>query len=164
MKRFVLAAAAVLAVLFSSCEKQEVQHTGDLSGNLYGVWALETKTETYQSNSSGGKQTTREIDYSGVNFYLAMGEFPFPHAIAKKGSFTTFDLDDVDVDAVIFTYNAEKQQIEFKKRLWLSDNFLTYNMILDGTFDVLELSEKRFVIQQTGVLTGTTTYSFSRYK
>lgn len=79
--------------------------------------------------------------------YLALGEFPFPHAIAKKGSFTEFDLDDVDVDAVRFTFDADKKQISFLKQLWLSEGLL-YHMRLSGTYDVLELTDTRFVIQQ----------------
>jgi len=164
MKKFLFAAAVASLAIFASCEKQGVTHTGDVSGDLYGVWALDTKTEVYQPNSAGGEKTEKTTDYSEVHFYLALGELPFPHAIAKKGSFTEFDLDDVDVDAVTFTFNADQKKISFNKRLWLSDNLLTYNMILDGTFDVLELTDKKFVIQQTSALLGTTTYSFTRYK
>ena len=106
-----------------------------------------------------------ETDYSGVHFYLALGEFPFPHAIAKKGSFTDFDLDDVDVDAVGITYNEDQKKISFKKKIWLSDSFLQYNMILDGTLDVLELTDKNFVIRKSDSFTGRiTTYYYSKYK
>ena len=38
-------------------------------------------------------------------------------------------------------------------------------MKLDGTYDVLELSDKQFIIQQENVLLKTiTTYTFKRYK
>jgi len=164
MKKLLFAAAIACLAIFSSCDKQGVIHTGDVSGNLYGVWALSTKTEVYQSGSSENEKTEKTTDYSKVHFYLALGEFPFPHAIAKKGSFSDIDLDDVDVDAVMFSFNADQKKISFSKRLWLSDELLSYNMILDGTFDVLELTEERFVIQQTSNLLGTTTYSFTRYK
>jgi len=160
MRKFLFAAALACMALFTSCEKEGVSHTGDTSGNLYGVWALDTKTETIQSSD---EQSTDKVDYSSVHFYLALGEFPFPHAIAKKGSFTDFDLDDVDVDAVSFTYNADEKKISFKKTLWLSDNLLTYNMILSGTFDVLELTDKKLVLEQEeAIINKTTTYSFHR--
>lgn len=160
----ILVVAAMCLALFSSCEKQAVPNTGDTSGNLYGVWALVKKTETSNSNNTGSDQTTKETDYSSVNFYLAIGEFPFPHAIAKKGSFTTFDLDDVDVDGTAITYNKDMKKISFKERLWLSDEFLSYNMILKGTFDVLELTDENFVIKQDSDILGTTTYHYKKYK
>lgn len=144
--------------LFTSCEKEGVPHTGDKTGDLYGVWILNTKAETVVTDS---EVNTTETDYTKVHFYLALSEFPFPHAIAKKGSFTDIDLDDVDVDAVTFTYNADESKISFKKKLWLSDELFTYNMILDGTFDVKELTEKTLVIsQENALLKKTTSYSF----
>ncbi len=145
--------------LFTSCEKQGVPHSGDKTGNLYGIWALSKKTtETLETD---GSTTTKWADYTNNHFYLALSEFPFPHAIAKKGSFTNFDLDDVDVDAVRFTYNSDDKKISFLKTIWLSDELLTYNMILSGTFEVVELSGSKFVIQQT-VANVTTTYTFLR--
>lgn len=160
MKKILFAAAIACLALFTSCEKEGVENTGDTSGNLYGVWVLDTVAES----AGAGKEVT-ETDYSGVHFYLALGEFPFPHAIAKKGSFTDFDLDDVDVDAVGITYNEDQKKISFKKTIWLSDNFLQYNMILDGTLDVLELTDKNFVIRKSDSFTGKiTTYYYSKYK
>lgn len=161
MKRIVFAALIACMALFVSCEKENIPHTGDTTGTLYGVWTLTSKTETLQSGSG---QTNKETDYTKCHFFLALSEFPMPHAIAKKGSFTELDLDDVDVDAVFFTYNAEQKKISFKKTIWLSDEALKYNMILNGTFDVLELTDKKLVIQQTSALTGTVTYTYSRYK
>ena len=160
MKRLLFLAAIV--ALFASCEKEGVPHTGDVSGNLYAVWALKTKTVVTQTNN--GPETV-DTDYTNNHFYVAFGEFPFPHAIAKKGSFTDFDLDDVDVDAVRFTFNADQRQISFLSRLWLSDEILTKNMILDGTFEVLELTDQKFVIrQENSLLKTTTTYTYNKYK
>ena len=159
MKKVLFAAAIACLSLFVSCEKG-VPHTGDTTGDLYGVWALKTKTEVLVT-SDGTK--TNEVDYSSCHFYLTLSEFPFPHAIAKKGSLTSLDLDDVDVDAVTFTYNQVLKQISFNKRLWLSDDLLKYNMLLSGTFDVQELTDKTFVISQE-LLGATTIYSYERYK
>lgn len=160
MRKYVLAAIiASLALLFVSCQ-EKVDHTGDQTKMLYGIWALKTKTEAVQTSDG---VSSKDVDYTNVHFYLTLSEFPFPHAIAKKGSFTDLDLDDVDVDAVGFTYNQDQKKISFKKRLWLSDDLLTYNMILDGTFDVLELSDNSLVLrQESTILKTTTTYTFQR--
>ena len=144
MKKFLISAAFASLFLFVSCQKENVPHTGDVTGNLYAVWALDTKTEI--TKNSGGEKVSKE-DYSEFHFYLAFGEFPFPHVIAKKGSFTDLDLNDVDVDPAIFTYNADKRQISFSKALSLSEG-LFHHMRLSGTYDVLELTDKTLIIQQ----------------
>lgn len=161
MKKLIYLAIIACTALFASCEKEGVTHTGDETGNLYGIWALTTKTTI--TKASDGSATTQETDYTSNHFYLALSEFPFPHAIAKKGSFTDFDLDDVDVDAVRFTYNSEESKITFKKTIWLSDEALMRNMILTGTFEVPKLTENEFVIQQT-VGNVTTVYSYKKQK
>ena len=71
MKKILFAAALACLALFTSCEKEGVENTGDTSGNLYGVWVLDTVAES----AGAGKEVT-ETDYSGVHFYLALGEFP----------------------------------------------------------------------------------------
>ena len=161
MKRFLFFAAILAAALFTSCEKQGVPHTGDVTGNLYGVWALTTKSVVDRNDSS----KAIDEDYTNVHFYVAFGEFPFPHAIGKKGSFTQFDLDDVDVDGAMITYNSDQRKISFtSSKIWLTEG-LRYSMKLDGTYDVLELSEKQFIIRQENILLKTvTTYTFKRYK
>lgn len=160
MKKTFLLAVIVCLALFTSCEKQGVPHTGDLTGNIYGIWELTTKTEAIQTSEG---IDTKEADYTKVHFYLALAEFPIPHAIAKKGSFTDLDLDDVDVDGSTFTFNADQKKISFKKVLWLSDELLTYNMLLTGTFDVLELTDKTLVIrQEETLLNRTVTYTYTK--
>lgn len=161
MKRLLCLAALVCMSIFISCEKEDVPHTGDYSGDLYGIWALTTKSETYPNPD--GEKVTYDEDYTSHHFYLVLSEFPFPHAVGKKGSLSAFDLDDVDVDAVRFSYNATQHQINFKKTIWLSDELLTRNMILSGTFDVMELSDTQLIIQQYERLTGKTVgYTYVR--
>lgn len=158
-KTFLLAVIACIA-LFTSCEKQGVPHTGDLTGNIYGIWELTSKPEAIQTSEGVDK---KDYDYTKVHFYLALAEFPIPHAIAKKGSFTDLDLDDVDVDGSTFTFNAEQKKISFKKILWLTDELLTYSMLLSGTFDVLELTDNTFVIQQEEpLIKRTVTYTYTK--
>lgn len=161
MKKLIYLAIIACTALFASCEKEGVTHTGDETGNLYGIWALTTKTTI--TKASDGSATTQETDFTSNHFYLALSEFPFPHAIAKKGSFTDLDLDDVDVKAAQFTYNSEESKITFKKTIWLSDEALMRNMILTGTFEVPKLTENEFVIQQT-VGNVTTVYSYKKQK
>ena len=43
MKNFFYMAAIACLALFTSCEKQGVDHTGDDTGKLYGRWVLDTK-------------------------------------------------------------------------------------------------------------------------
>ena len=161
MKKIFFAAALACLALLVSCQ-ESVPHTGDDTGALYGIWAMKTKTEAVKN--SDGTVTDNTVDYSSVHFYLTLSEFPVPSAIAKKGSLTDLDLDDVDVDGVLFTYNKDKKQISFKKTLWLTEG-LKYNIHLSGTFDVVELTDKALVLRQENSLLGTvTTYTFQRQK
>ena len=160
MKKFSFLAALACMSLFVSCSKGDVPHTGDNSGKLYGIWTLNTKTEI--TKDSEGKETSKSVDYTENHFYLALSEFPIPHAIAKKGSFTQFDLKDVDVDGSQFSYNASKKLISFKKTLWLTQG-LNYEMRLSGTYKVLEMTRTRLVLQKES-FGAPTTYTFHRYK
>jgi hypothetical protein len=145
MKKMLFAAIIACLALFTSCGVSSVRHTGDLSGAIYGVWALESKNQ---------------VDYSGVHFYLSLSEPRI--ALAKKGSFTQFDLKDVDVDGSQFSYNASKKQISFTKTLWLTQG-LRYEMRLSGTYKVLEMTRTKLVIQKES-LGGKTIYTFRRYR
>ena len=145
MKKILLAAAFVCLLLLTSCGGTRIRHTGDLSGSIYGVWALESKNQ---------------VDYSGVHFYLSLSEPRI--ALAKKGSFTQFDLKDVDVDGSQFSYNASRKQLSFTKTLWLTQG-LKYEMRLSGTYKVLEMTRAKLVIQKESLGTKTT-YTFRRYK
>ena len=158
MKKILIAAAGACASLFISCEKQGVDHTGDITGSLYGIWALDSRTDV--TKNSKGKETRNEVDYSSFHFYLSLSEPRL--AIAKKGSFTQLDLDDVDVDAAQFSFNDTKKQISFDDVLWLSEGIL-YHMRLSGTYDILELTEDRFVIQQ-GSSGSRTIFAYHRYR
>ena len=138
--------AAIIACLaFTSCGVSKVGHTGDLTGSIYGIWALESRNQ---------------VDYSGVHFYLSLSEPRI--ALAKKGSFTQFDLKDVDVDGSQFSYNATKKQIGFTKTLWLTEG-LKYEMRLSGTYNILEMTRKKLVIQKESMGVKTI-YSFRRYR
>lgn len=124
--------------------------------SLFGIWALDSKTEVVKD--SKGNDKSNKVDYSKFHFYLAFGQ-PYL-ALAKKGSLTNFDLDDVDVDGTHFSYDTSKKKIRFNDTLWLSEG-LIYHMRLSGTYDVIELSENRLVIQQE-VLGVRTIFSYHR--
>lgn len=145
MKKLLFAVAIACLTLLASCGVSNVRHTGDLTGSIYGVWALESRNQ---------------VDYSGVHFYLSLSEPRI--ALAKKGSFTQFDLKDVDVDGAQFSYNAAKKQLSFTKTLWLTQG-LQYEMRLSGTYKVLEMTRTKLVIQKES-LGMKTTYAFRRYK
>jgi len=145
MKKLVFAVVIACMTIFTSCGVSNVRHTGDYTGAIYGVWALESKNQ---------------VDYSGVHFYLSLSEPRI--ALAKKGSFTQFDLKDVDVDGSQFSYSASRKQISFTKTLWLTQG-LRYEMRLSGTYQVLEMTRRKLVIQKES-MGFTTTYSFRRYK
>ena len=145
MKKLLFAACIACLTLLTSCGGTRIRHTGDLTGSIYGVWTLESRNQ---------------VDYSGVHFYLSLSEPRI--ALAKKGSFTQFDLKDVDVDGAQFSYNAAKKQISFTKTLWLTQG-LRYEMRLSGTYDVVSLTRTKLVIQKK-TAAGITTYSFRRYR
>ena len=140
-----LFAAVIACLALTSCGVSNVRHTGDLTGSIYGLWALDSKNQ---------------VDYSGVHFYLSLSEPRI--ALAKKGSFTQLDLKDVDVDGSQFSYNATKKQIGFTKTLWLTEG-LQYEMRLSGTYNILEMTRTKLVIQKESMGVKTI-YSFRRYR
>ena len=156
MKKLLLAAVIASLAIFTSCSVSKIRHTGDLTGSIYGIWALDSKTVVPAGSVGNGNP----VDYSGVHFYLSLSEPRI--ALAKKGSFTQLDLKDVDVDGAQFSYNATKKQIGFTKTLWLTEG-LQYEMRLSGTYQVLEMTRSKLVIQKesAGVRT---VYSFRRYR
>ena len=158
MKKLLFAAAIASLTLFTSCGVSSVNHTGDLTGAIYGVWALESKAVV--PATSIGNVARNQVDYSGVHFYLSLSEPRI--ALAKKGSFTLLDLKDVDVDGAQFSYSATKKQISFTKTLWLTQG-LNYEMKLSGTYDVLEMTRMKLVIQKQSMGVKTI-YSFRRYR
>ena len=160
MKKLLLLAAVACTALFTSCDKMGVSHTGDVTGNLYGVWALDTKT--VQTTASDGSVTTNEADYTNVHYYLAFSDFPFPHAFVKEGSFTDADLDDVDVDYSKYSYNADEKKISFLSASLVLTTGLK-SMSLIGTFDVVELSKNKLVLKQS-LFNTATIYSFTKKK
>ncbi|MBR4228090.1 MAG: hypothetical protein IKR72_03210 [Bacteroidales bacterium] len=158
MKKSLFAAVVACIAMFTSCGTLNIHHTGDLTGSIYGVWALDSKT--IAPANSIGRDAGNQVDYSGVHFYLSLSEPRI--ALAKKGSFTQLDLKDVDVDGSQFSYNASKKQIGFTKTLWLTQG-LQYEMRLSGTYKVLEMTRTKLVIQKDSMGVRTT-YSFRRYR
>ena len=158
MKRFLFAAVIACLTMITSCGVSNVHHTGDLTGSIYGVWALDSKA--IAPANSVGNSSLNQVDYSGVHFYLSLSEPRI--ALAKKGSLTQLDLKDVDVDGSQFSYNASKKQISFTKTLWLTQG-LQYEMRLSGTYKVLEMTRTKLVIQKESMGVRTV-YSFRRFR
>ena len=158
MKKSLFAAVIACLTMITSCGVSNVHHTGDLTGSIYGVWALDSKA--IAPANSVGNSSLNQVDYSGVHFYLSLSEPRI--ALAKKGSFTQLDLKDVDVDGSQFSYNASKKQISFTKTLWLTQG-LQYEMRLSGTYKVLEMTRTKLVIQKESMGVRTV-YSFRRFR
>ena len=156
MKKVFFAAVIACLTMLTSCGVSNVRHTGDLTGSIYGIWALDSKA-VVPANMTGSRN---QVDYSGVHFYLSLSEPRI--ALAKKGSFTQFDLKDVDVDGAQFSYNASRKQISFTKTLWLTQG-LQYEMRLSGTYKVVEMTRTKLVIRKDS-FGGGTVYTFRRYK
>ena len=158
MRRMLFVAVIACMAVLTSCGVNRVSHTGDLTGSIYGVWALESKS--VGPANTVGQDAQNQVDYSAVHFYLSLSEPRI--ALAKKGSFTQFDLDDVDVDGAQFSFNAAKKRISFTKTLWLTQG-LQYEIRLSGTYNVVEMSRTKLVLQKEA-LGVRTVYSFRRYK
>jgi hypothetical protein len=152
MKNLKILAAAVLAcaaLVFTSCDKG-VTNTGDLSGNIYGIWQLESKTVN--------RQTERVTDFTSEHFYLCLNQLRM--AFGKTGALTGFDLDHVDVDFSWYAYNETKHQISFDDPIILRQG-LKEVMNVYGTYDVQELSKDKLVITKE-VGSSITTYTFRK--
>ena len=63
----------------------------------------------------------------------------------------------MDVKGTLYVYNADQRKIDFKDRVRLLDEGFSYDMNLKGVFDVLELTDKTFVISQKDDLLDRTT-------
>lgn len=149
MKAFAASLLACAALVFTSCDKG-VTNTGDLSGNIYGIWQLESKTVN--------RQTERVTDFSSEHFYLCLNQLRM--AFGKTGALTGFDLDHVDVDFSWYAYNETKHQISFDDPIILRQG-LKEVMNVYGTYDVQELSKDKLVITKE-VGSSITTYTFRK--
>ena len=149
MKAFAASLLACAALVFTSCDKG-VTNTGDLSGNIYGIWQLESKTVN--------RQTERVTDFTSEHFYLCLNQLRM--AFGKTGALTGFDLDHVDVDFSWYAYNETKHQISFDDPIILRQG-LKEVMNVYGTYEVQELSKDKLVITKE-VGSSITTYTFRK--
>ncbi|MBQ9193716.1 MAG: hypothetical protein IJ156_08370 [Bacteroidales bacterium] len=152
MKAWKVLAASLLAcaaLVFTSCDKG-VTNTGDFTGNIYGIWMLDSKTVD--------RETVKTTDFTSEHFYLCLNQIRM--AFGKTGSLAGFDLDHVDVDFSWYAYNDQKHQISFDDPIILRQG-LKEVMNVYGTYDVLNLSKDNLVISKT-TGSSTTTYSFHK--
>ena len=148
-KAFAAALLACAALVFTSCDKG-VTNTGDLTGSIYGVWMLDSKTVN--------RDTEKVTDFSSEHFYLCLNQLRM--AFGKTGSLTGFDLDHVDVDFSFYAYNDKTHQISFDDPIILRQG-LKEVMNVYGTYEVKELSKENLVITKE-VGSTITTYSFHK--
>ena len=149
IKAFAASLLACAALVFTSCD-QGVTNTGDLSGNIYGIWQLDSKTVN--------RETEKVTDFTSEHFYLCLNSIRM--AFGKTGSLTGLDLDHVDVDFSWYSYNDQKHQISFDKSIVLMQG-LKEVMSVSGTYDVTELSKDKLVITKE-VGSKVTTYAFHK--
>ena len=152
MKIFRTLAATLLAcaaLVFTSCDKG-VTNTGDMTGNIYGIWQLDSKTVN--------RETEKVTDFTSEHFYLCLNSIRM--AFGKTGSLIGLDLDHVDVDFSWYAYNETKHQISFDDPIILRQG-LKEVMNVYGTYDVQELSKDKLVITKE-VGSSITTYSFRK--
>ena len=152
MKFFTTLAASLLAcaaLLFTSCDKG-VTNTGDLTGNIYGIWQLDSKTVN--------RETEKVTDFTSEHFYLCLNSIRM--AFGKTGSLTGLDLDHVDVDFSWYAYNDQKHQISFDDPIILRQG-LKEVMNVYGTYDVQKLTQNELVITKE-VGSSITTYAFHK--
>ena len=152
MKIFSFFAASLLAcaaICFTSCD-EGVTNTVDMTGNIYGVWQLDSKTVD--------RETLHETDFGAEHFYLWLTTFRV--ALAKKGSLSALDFKNMDVDGTVYAYNDVSYQISFNEHLILS-NGAKEVMNLYGTYDLKELSKDKLVFSKT-TDRSTTTYTFHK--
>ena len=152
MKIFRTLAATLLAcaaLVFTSCDKG-VTNTGDLTGNIYGIWQLDSKTVN--------RETEKVTDFTSEHFYLCLNSIRM--AFGKTGSLTGLDLDHVDVDFSWYSYNDQKHQISFDDPIILRQG-LKEVMNVYGTYDVQKLTQNELVITKE-VGSSITTYAFHK--
>ena len=152
MKFFKTLAASLLAcaaLLFTSCDKG-VTNTGDLTGNIYGIWQLDSKTVN--------RETEKVTDFTSEHFYLCLNQLRM--AFGKTGSLIGFDLDHFDVDFSWYAYNDQKHQISFDDPIILRQG-LKEVMNVYGTYDVQKLTQNELVITKE-VGSSITTYAFHK--
>ena len=164
MRRMIFMAAVACLALFVSCEKQSVEHTGDPTGKLYGTWVLDTKDVVSETTTNGKSEQGRiNTDFTDGSFYLLLAK--------PRVAVATFDLNNAEMNGEdSFSYNANSSMITFNRKLELTSAFPVRVMLLDGTYDVLEMSDRlvlrslpdEIVVSNLVRTKKTTTYTFHR--
>ena len=130
-----LSALACTAVLASSCYKED---DGKGESAVYGQWMLDTETVIIEASSSGnGSKNERIIDFTGTGCYIELG---VEGASARLGS---------DFNVTVYSYDAGSKRIDFPRGLSVSDDGRA--LVLAGSYDVTELTEKKMVLTQKSI-------------
>lgn len=153
--RSLLAIACVVS-LASSCYKENA--TGDDASAIYGQWMLDTETVIIEASVSGNGTTNRTVvDFTGTGCCLELG---VEGASARMGW---------DMAVTLFSYDAGSRRIDFPRGLSVSDDGKA--LVLIGSYDVTELTDKKLVLTQKSIgvsigsildATQTATYEFHK--
>ena len=156
MKRFLhLVVLTTLSFVAVSCYK----NTSDDDTAIYGTWILDTYTlETGSSVSdTGDRSRTITEDFSGMGCKLVLDEDLI--AAGRMG---------YEMEVTSYSFDPDSRRIDFARKISVAD--YGKSMVLQGAYDVKELTMSRLVLSQSdekhfgkAVSTKeTTTYQFHR--
>ena len=156
MKRILhILVLAFLSSLAVSCYKGKAED----ETAIYGTWMLDTYTlETGASISdSGGNGRTITVDFTGSGCKLVLDEDLI--ASGRIG---------YEMEVTSYSYDPDSKRIDFSRKISVAD--YGKSMVLQGAYDVKELSMSRLVLSQTDeqhfgkIITAkeTSTYEFHR--
>ena len=105
MKKVLLLAVALCMAVFTSCNKTDDTHTGDSTGNLYGIWTLITKT--IESTASDGTVTTSTADYTEDGSFNSYNGLIVSDAAAQIDTFTGKNYSEYEYNCILVPEGAE---------------------------------------------------------
>ena len=135
MKRFLhILVLAFLSSLAVSCYKNKPED----DTAIYGTWMLDTYTlETGASISgSDGNARTITVDFTGSGCKLVLDEDLI--AAGRMG---------FEMEVTSYSYDPDSKRIDFARRISVAD--YGKSMVLQGAYDVKELSRSRLVLSQS---------------
>ena len=152
-----LFAIASVAILTTACYKGG-SDGDEYSGALFGVWILDTKTETFEASGGGNTSTRKTVE----DFSLEACSLELDPELTALIKFGTKRIE------IPYSFDAESKRIEFLRGLSFFDNGKEF--ALKGSYDVIiqDNGLMSFAQQDFGVNDGsitadkTTVYVFHR--
>lgn len=165
MKKALFAAfAACLAALAISCTGHLDNPTGDESGLLYGTWVM----DSYRFDAGGS------VDGESGNIPVPIPYVQKTTLRFEENPLVVYAQMGLDTSQSAYTVDNEKQTITLARLMKVSNDGQV--LVMDGTFDIVELSADKLVLRQpysdfgidlgdkTVTSKATATYTFHRQK